>query len=156
MKSNLFWFIEGQTQFSTSGHAQMSLTLNEPIQNVLCSNLHTTSKHAPKTYQTWKFCKQNNQLCTKSHDELEQNSHVRKKHESTPVIHICKSIKKAPMPFLIIKSYTSSSFLAELISYDNNRRHEYCDYLLKQYVLRDLAMVHVCMHMALLLRAACV
>jgi hypothetical protein len=58
------------------------------------------------------------------------------------------------MPFQIIKYYTSSSFLTELISYDNNRRHEYCDYLLKQYVLRDLAMVHVCMHMALLLRAA--
>jgi hypothetical protein len=32
----------------------MSLTLHEPIQNVLCSNLHTISTHAPQTYQTWK------------------------------------------------------------------------------------------------------
>jgi hypothetical protein len=32
--------------------AKMSLALHEPISNVLCSNLHTTSTHAPKTYQT--------------------------------------------------------------------------------------------------------
>jgi hypothetical protein len=30
------------------------LALHELIKNVLCSNLHTTSTHAPKTYQTWK------------------------------------------------------------------------------------------------------
>ena len=50
--SNLFRFIEGPNHFSTSWHAKMSLTLDEPIENVLCSN--STSKHAPKTYRTWK------------------------------------------------------------------------------------------------------
>ena len=54
MKSNLFRFIEGQTTYSTSWHAKMSLTLNGPIKNVLLSNLHTTSNHEPKTYWTWK------------------------------------------------------------------------------------------------------
>ena len=53
-KNILYQFMEGQTHFSTSWHAKMSLTLHEPIYNVLCSNLHTTSTHAPKTYQTWK------------------------------------------------------------------------------------------------------
>ena len=32
----------------------MVSALNDPIQNALCSNLHTTSKDAPKTYQKWK------------------------------------------------------------------------------------------------------
>ena len=32
----------------------MSLVPNEPIWNVLRSNLHIDSKHAPKTYRTWK------------------------------------------------------------------------------------------------------
>ena len=36
----LFRSFEGQTRFSTSWHAKMSLTLNEPVWNVLCSNLH--------------------------------------------------------------------------------------------------------------------
>jgi hypothetical protein len=54
---HLLWFIDGHTQFMTSWHAKMSLALTEPIENVLCLNLHTTSKHAPQTYQTWKvFC----------------------------------------------------------------------------------------------------
>jgi hypothetical protein len=53
-KNILYQFLEGQTHFSTSWHAKMSLTLYEPISwNVLCSNLHTTSTHAPKAYQTW-------------------------------------------------------------------------------------------------------
>jgi hypothetical protein len=30
-KSNLVWFIEGQTHFRTSQHARMSLTLKQPI-----------------------------------------------------------------------------------------------------------------------------
>ena len=34
--------------------AKMSLTLHEPIWNVLSSNLHPSSMHAPQTYQTWK------------------------------------------------------------------------------------------------------
>jgi hypothetical protein len=32
---------------------KMSLTLNAPMYIVLCSNLHITTKQAPKTYQTW-------------------------------------------------------------------------------------------------------
>jgi hypothetical protein len=35
------------------GMPEMSLTHNKLTQNVICSNLHTNSKHAPKTYQTW-------------------------------------------------------------------------------------------------------
>jgi hypothetical protein len=31
LKSNLFWFIEGPTPFSTSRHAKISLILDEPI-----------------------------------------------------------------------------------------------------------------------------
>jgi hypothetical protein len=55
MKSNLIRFIEGQTHFSTPWDAKMSSTLNELILNALHSHLHTTtSKHAPKTYRTWK------------------------------------------------------------------------------------------------------
>ena len=50
--SNLFRFIEGPHHFSTSWHAKMSLTLDDPIENFLCSD--STSKHAPKTYRTWK------------------------------------------------------------------------------------------------------
>jgi hypothetical protein len=33
---------------------QNKVTLNDPIKNVFHSNLHTTSKDAPKTYLTWK------------------------------------------------------------------------------------------------------
>jgi hypothetical protein len=40
--------------FGMTRGAKMSLALHEPIWNVLCSNLHTTSMHAPKIYQTWK------------------------------------------------------------------------------------------------------
>ena len=40
------WFIEGKTHFSTSWHARLSLTSNEPLQNVLQSILHTTSDRA--------------------------------------------------------------------------------------------------------------
>ena len=50
------------------GMAKMSLTLHEPMLNAFCSKLQTTSKHAPKTYQTWKvlYAKQstfNQKLC---------------------------------------------------------------------------------------------
>ena len=40
---------ENQTHCSSSWDAKMSLTLNEPVQNALCSNLHTTFKHAPNS-----------------------------------------------------------------------------------------------------------
>ena len=39
MKSNLLWYIEGQTHFSTSWHAKISLTLNDPIEDALSANL---------------------------------------------------------------------------------------------------------------------
>ena len=42
MKGNLFWFLEDQTHISTCWHAKMSLTLNESVENILHSNLHTT------------------------------------------------------------------------------------------------------------------
>ena len=42
-------FIEGQTHFCITWHEKVSLTLNELIQSVLRSNLHATSKDAPKT-----------------------------------------------------------------------------------------------------------
>ena len=72
IKSNLFWFIEDQTQFSTYWHAKLNLTLNEPLFNVLCPNHHTTSKHAPLTHLPWKvLLYEINQLPTKSHVELE-------------------------------------------------------------------------------------
>ena len=68
MKSNLFRFIEAQTHCSTSWHSNTSLTLNELIKNIICSNLYTTSKHAPEGY------KQNNELPIKTDAELENNS----------------------------------------------------------------------------------
>jgi hypothetical protein len=50
-KNILYRFMKGQTHFGMPKGAKMSLALHEPIHNVLCSNLHTTSTHAPKTYQ---------------------------------------------------------------------------------------------------------
>ena len=41
-------FIKGQTHFCVTWHENVSLTLNELIQSVLHSNLHATSKDAPK------------------------------------------------------------------------------------------------------------
>ena len=46
--------MEAQTQFSTSWHANMSLTFDEPIWNVPHCNLHTTSQAYTKNFQTWK------------------------------------------------------------------------------------------------------
>ena len=42
-------FIKGPTHFCITWHEKVSLTLNELIQSVLTSNLHVTSKDAPKT-----------------------------------------------------------------------------------------------------------
>ena len=39
----------------------------------LCSNLHTTFKHAPKLTKRWKCCMQNNQLPTKNPIEAKDN-----------------------------------------------------------------------------------
>ena len=54
MKNIIYWFTGGQTYFSTSWHAKMRLALHELLKEVLCSNLQTDQKHAPKTYRTWK------------------------------------------------------------------------------------------------------
>ena len=58
-KNILYRGIEDQTQFCTSWHARVSLTLNDPIQSVLGLNLSThqlqaLSKDAPKSYRTCK------------------------------------------------------------------------------------------------------
>jgi hypothetical protein len=67
--------MEGQIHSGMPRGAKMSLTLHEPIYNVLYSNLHTTSTHAP-------ICKRNNRLPTKSHDELKDNSNILWKNAS--------------------------------------------------------------------------
>jgi hypothetical protein len=54
MKNFLYYFVEGQIHFGMPRGAIMSLAPNEPIENVLHSNLHTDCKHTLKTYQTWK------------------------------------------------------------------------------------------------------
>jgi hypothetical protein len=40
--------MEGQTHFGMPRGAKMSLALHKPIENVLSSNLHPTSTHAPQ------------------------------------------------------------------------------------------------------------
>lgn len=52
-----------------------SLTINEPIQNVLHSNLHTTTMHWNLS-KHGRFCMHNNQVLTRSHVELEGNYNV--------------------------------------------------------------------------------
>ena len=77
MKSNLFRSIEGQTHLGTSWHVKMSWTLNEPIQNVLRSNLHTTYLQAStikKYTKHGRYFMQNHKLPIESHGELEDNS----------------------------------------------------------------------------------
>ena len=58
----------------------MSLTLKGQIQDVFRSNLHPihggTLKDAQKLTKLGRCCMQNNQLPTKSHFELEDNSNV--------------------------------------------------------------------------------
>ena len=72
MKSGLFWFIEGQTRFSTSWHAKMSLIL---MHQYIMFSIQTSTlpfKHAPKTCR----CMQTNQLSTESHVEFEDNLNI--------------------------------------------------------------------------------
>ena len=72
MKSNLFWFVEGQTHLSTSWHAKMSLTRNHLIEIVVCSNLHINLQACTAKFTEHGRCYlQNNQLLTRSHAELE-------------------------------------------------------------------------------------
>jgi hypothetical protein len=52
----------------------MSLALIELMYNVLCSNLHTDSKHEPRTYRTWKVSYTNQPTPNKALVELKDNS----------------------------------------------------------------------------------
>ena len=55
----------------------MSLTLDEPlIKNVCHSNIHTNSKHAPETYQTWKEFYAKQPIPNQNSCSLEDNIHV--------------------------------------------------------------------------------
>ena len=80
MKNELLRFIEDQTRFSTSWHAEMSANPNKQGGRMsLGSNLHTTSKHATKNLPNMEglICTQNHQLPTsKSHVGLEDNSYL--------------------------------------------------------------------------------
>ena len=68
---NLFRFIEGQTHFSTSCHAQVSLTVNELNKN-FPTYLLPPSMHQKLT-DSARCCMQTNQLLTESYVELEDN-----------------------------------------------------------------------------------
>ena len=52
----------------------MSLALNELMYKVLCSNLHTDSKHEPRTYRTWKASYTKQPTPEKALVELKDNS----------------------------------------------------------------------------------
>ena len=56
----------------------MSLTLNEPIWIVLCSNLPLPSSVHQKLAESGWCCMQNYQLSTTIHIELEDNSSIRR------------------------------------------------------------------------------
>lgn len=66
--------LQGQTHSCTSGHTEISLSLYEPIWNIIHSSLHTNSKHAPELTEHGRCCLQINQLPTKSRVELEDDS----------------------------------------------------------------------------------
>ena len=68
MKETYFGSLRAKGHFSTSWHAEMSLTLIELIYNV------GTSKHALKLPEHGRCCIQDNQLPTKSQVESEDNN----------------------------------------------------------------------------------
>ena len=73
-KSNLCQFIESQTQFSTSWHARTSLTLNEPIYNIIFLSKPPQYLH-PKLTQHGRYCRQKEwTVLLKSLVELEDHS----------------------------------------------------------------------------------
>jgi hypothetical protein len=65
--------MNGQTHFGMSRGAKMSLTLHEPIWNVLYSNLHACTKNLPNMEGLGSIT---TKLPTKSHDELKDNSNT--------------------------------------------------------------------------------
>ena len=66
MKSNLFWFIEGQTHFSTSWHAKMRLTINDLLwKRSLFKPPHYHHSCTKKLTKHGRCCVQKKQLLTK-------------------------------------------------------------------------------------------
>ena len=68
IKTNLFWFNEGQTHLTTTWHAKMNLTLNELAHNALRLDLHTIYFQActEKLLTCGSSCLENNKLVTRS------------------------------------------------------------------------------------------
>ena len=67
----LFFF---KTHFSTSWHAKMSSTINEPMSSAHCSNLHKAPSMHRKITEHEKDPMQNKQLSTKTPVEVKDNS----------------------------------------------------------------------------------
>ena len=74
IKSNLFRLIEGQTHFSTSWHATVSLTTNDWYTMIFVKIFTQPPSIHPKFTEHGRCCMQNNEPLTKSHVELEENS----------------------------------------------------------------------------------
>ena len=70
-QEQLFWFIGGQSHFSTSWHAKMGWTLNEPIWNVFVQTSTLPPRMRLKLTECGRYCMQFNQLHTKSHFGLQ-------------------------------------------------------------------------------------
>ena len=68
--------LQGQTHSCTSGHTEISLSLYAPIWNIIHSSLHTNSKHALELTKHGRCCMQIDQLPTKSHVELKDDSDI--------------------------------------------------------------------------------
>jgi hypothetical protein len=75
-KNILYRFMECQTHFGMPRGAKMSLALHEPIY-LQTSTLPPRMHH--KLTKHGRFCKENNQLPTKTHVELKDNSIVKVK-----------------------------------------------------------------------------
>jgi hypothetical protein len=66
--------LQGQTHSCTSGHTEISLSLCEPIWNIIHSSVHTTPRmHRNLPSMVGVVCKSTN-FPTKSHVELEDDS----------------------------------------------------------------------------------
>jgi hypothetical protein len=70
--------MEGQTHFGMPRGAKMSLALHE----LIYKPPHLPPRMHQKLTRHGRFCKQNNQLPTKSHDELEDKSNIEKSIET--------------------------------------------------------------------------
>ena len=66
--------MKGQTRFGMPRGANMNLALHNRYRMFFVKTSTLTPCMHQKLDNTWKFCKQNNQLPTKSYDELKDNS----------------------------------------------------------------------------------